>query len=96
MVRRSPLRLVLVGLPMAAAPAIAAFVPYLWVPVIVSALAGLYLIAWATLGMGYWCRECKRFSVLAGRRAAARPRAPVDPGDDGFRNVEDPAGGRGR
>jgi hypothetical protein len=70
MVRKSPLRLVSVGLLMVAAPAVAAFVPYLWAPAIVSALAGLYLIAWAALGKGYWCRECKRFGLLRRGRAA--------------------------
>jgi hypothetical protein len=54
----------LVGLLMAAAPAAAAFVPYLWAPAIVSALAGLYLIAWAAFGKGYWCRACKRVSLV--------------------------------
>jgi hypothetical protein len=69
MVRKSPLRLMLVGLLMVAAPTVAALVPSLWAPTIVSALTGLYLIAWATLGKGYWCRECKRFSLV--RRGAA-------------------------
>lgn len=71
MVRKSPLRLVLVGLVMAAAPAAAVFVPYLWATAVVSALAGLYLIAWAILGRGYWCRECKKFSLLPRERPAA-------------------------
>ncbi|WP_165228336.1 hypothetical protein [Aquisphaera insulae] len=49
---------------MAAAPAVATYVPILWAPAIISALTGLYLIAWAACGKGYWCRECKRFSLL--------------------------------
>jgi hypothetical protein len=71
MVRRNPIRLVLVGLLMVAAPAMAAFLPFLWVPAIVSTLSGLYLIAWASLGKGYWCRECKRFSLRSRGRTAA-------------------------
>jgi hypothetical protein len=65
------MRLLLIGLLMAAAPVMAAFVPCLWVPAIVTTLAGLHLIAWATLGKGYWCRECKRFSLHSRCRTAA-------------------------
>jgi hypothetical protein len=71
MVRKSLLRLVVVGLLMAAAPAVAAFVPYLWAPAIISALAGAYLLAWAAVGKGYWCRECKRFGLVRRGRADA-------------------------
>jgi hypothetical protein len=27
------------------------------------AVVGVYLIIWATLGKGCWCRNCKRFNV---------------------------------
>jgi len=26
-------------------------------------LVGLYLMAWAIIGKGRWCRECKRFPI---------------------------------
>jgi len=31
------------------------------VPAVIVALAGVYLIVWATAGKGQWCRTCKRF-----------------------------------
>jgi hypothetical protein len=61
MVQKSRLRLFLVGAAMIASIAIAPFVPYLWGPVAILALIGVYLIVWATLGRGAWCRTCKRF-----------------------------------
>ena len=64
MVRRSRWRLVLAGFFLAAAPAFARFAPYLWAPSVFSALAGLYLLAWGTLGRGYWCRVCKKFNLF--------------------------------
>ena len=67
--RKSPQRLLLVGLLMVASPAVAAVVPSLWAPAIILVLTGLYLMIWATLGRGYWCRECKKFSLLPGGRA---------------------------
>jgi hypothetical protein len=33
----------------------------LWLPAALCALAGAYLLAWATIGRGRWCRGCKRF-----------------------------------
>lgn len=63
MIRKSRLRLFVVGLLMIAALPIAAYIPLLWPPAIISALAGVYLIVWATAGKGRWCRTCKRFSV---------------------------------
>jgi hypothetical protein len=63
MIQKSRLRLFLVGLLMIAALAIAAYLPWLWAPAIISALAGAYLIVWSTLGKGRWCRTCKRFGI---------------------------------
>jgi hypothetical protein len=68
MVHKNTPRLFVVGLAMVASPAVAAFVPFFWAPAIILALTGTYLITWATLGRGYWCRECKKFSLfLRGR-----------------------------
>jgi hypothetical protein len=61
MVQKNTLRLFLVGLAMVASPAVATLVPYLWAPAIILLLTGSYLMAWATLGRGYWYRECKKF-----------------------------------
>ncbi len=61
--QRSRWRLLLVGSLMIAAAGLAAFLPYLWAPAIILGLAGAYLLAWAILGKGRWCRTCKRFNV---------------------------------
>jgi hypothetical protein len=63
MVWKSRLRLFAVGVLMVVSIAVAAFVPYFWAPALVLVLAGGYLIAWATLGKGGWCRACKRFNL---------------------------------
>jgi hypothetical protein len=54
-------RLVLVGVAMLAAASIAGVWRLLWVPALLLALTGIYLVAWAVLGRGRWCRWCKRF-----------------------------------
>lgn len=63
MVRKSRLRLVLAGFAFLAAAGLAWFIPYLRVPGTIAGLVGLYLLAWATPGGGYWCRNCKRFNI---------------------------------
>ena len=86
MVRKSPLRLFLVGLVMVASPAVAAFVPYLWAPATILVFIGAYLMIWAILGRGYWCRECKKFSLLSRGRTSVETHALADPGPAGKRN----------
>ena len=61
LIQKSRWRLFIVGTVMSALIVFAVFFPYLWVPGIVFALAGIYLIVWATLGRGRWCRQCKTF-----------------------------------
>jgi hypothetical protein len=61
LIRRNPLRLFVVGVLLCASLAIAYWAPFFWVPGIILFLTGSYLIAWATLAKGMWCRECKRF-----------------------------------
>jgi hypothetical protein len=34
---------------------------WVWLPAALCALTGAYLLAWATIGRGRWCRGCKRF-----------------------------------
>lgn len=63
MLQKNRWRLFLVGVLMIAAAGIAVFVPYFWAPGVILALAGAYLVVWATLGRGRWCRGCKRFNV---------------------------------
>ena len=64
MIQKSRARLVLVGLFMTAAMFIPIYVNWFWAPGIVLALTGVYLIAWATVGQGRWCRNCKKFNFL--------------------------------
>jgi hypothetical protein len=35
--------------------------PLLWMPAAILAVTGAYLLAWASIGKGPWCRGCKRF-----------------------------------
>jgi hypothetical protein len=64
MVQKSRLRLFIVGVVMVASLAIARFVPLFWAPGIILLLTGCYLIVWATLGKGCWCRTCKKFGTV--------------------------------
>ncbi len=64
MLQKSRLRLFLVGLGMIASLPVAGFVPFFWGPAIILVPAGAYLIVWATLGRGRWCRTCKKFSIF--------------------------------
>ncbi len=62
-IQRSRARLLVVGLLMIGATGLVFVIPYFWIPAVVLLLAGSYLVAWATLGRGRWCRQCKKFSV---------------------------------
>ena len=35
--------------------------PLFWAPALILGLTGGYLLAWASIGKGRWCRTCKRF-----------------------------------
>jgi hypothetical protein len=60
-VKKQIARLTVVGLAMLVPLGLAVLWPVLWIPAIVLALAGAYLLVWATVGGGRWCRGCKRF-----------------------------------
>jgi hypothetical protein len=64
MIQKNRWRLFIVGVLMVTSLTIAAYVPLFWAPGIVLLLTGCYLIIWATLGKGYWCRACKRFGTF--------------------------------
>ena len=66
LIRRNPVLLFVVGILLCASLAIAFFVKLFWVPGIILFLAGLYLIAWAVLARGMWCRQCKTFARAPG------------------------------
>jgi hypothetical protein len=63
MISKNRSRLFLVGLLLIALSCLALVVFYFWVPGVLFALAGAYLVVWATAGRGQWCRTCKRFNV---------------------------------
>lgn len=63
MIQKSRTRLFVVGILMLAAIAAPFYFPLLWAPGIILLLAGIYLLIWATLGRGRWCRTCKKFSI---------------------------------
>jgi hypothetical protein len=63
MVQKGRLRLFLVGVLMVALSAVAVFLPHFWGAAIILVPDGVYLIVWATLGRGLWCRTCKKFGI---------------------------------
>ena len=63
MIQKNRWRLFLVGVLMIASLGIAAIVPYYCAPGVILSLTGAYLVVWATLGRGRWCRNCKRFNI---------------------------------
>lgn len=60
-VRKNPRRLALVGILMVATLGLGVFWWPLWLPAAVCMLTGAYLLSWASIGRGRWCRGCKRF-----------------------------------
>ena len=64
MIQKSRVRLIAVGLVQMALIAVAFRYSWFWAPGIILFLAGAYLIVWATLGRGGWCRTCKKFSLF--------------------------------
>jgi hypothetical protein len=60
-VQKPRARLVLVGIVMLALVAMGPRSAWLWAPAVVFGMTGLYLLTWASLGRGRWCRGCKRF-----------------------------------
>ena len=63
LIEKSRLKLLVVGCAMVALIAIDFEIRYFWIPGIVLFLTGVYLIVWATVGKGRWCRTCKTFSL---------------------------------
>ncbi len=64
MIQKSRVGLFTIGLVQMASIAIAFRFAWFWAPGIILFLAGIYLIVWATLGRGTWCRSCKRFNLF--------------------------------
>ena len=63
LIQKNRAKLIITGVCMGASLVAAIFIPMLLVPAIILALAGLYLVAWGTIGKGRWCRNCKQFVV---------------------------------
>jgi hypothetical protein len=70
MIQKSRARLFFVGTLLLASVPLAFFIPYFWIFDIIIVLTGGYLLVWATLGQGCWCRHCKKFSVIPYQDAA--------------------------
>jgi len=64
MIQKSRLRLVTAGLLLMASSALAFRFAWFWAPGIILFLTGAYLLVWATLGHGGWCRNCKKFNLF--------------------------------
>jgi hypothetical protein len=64
MIQKSRVRLVITGAVMLASSALALVIPHFWAPAIILSLTGVYLLCWATLGRGGWCRSCKKFGFF--------------------------------
>jgi hypothetical protein len=60
-VQKSRGRLVVVGTVMLGTPILSVYWWPFIIPAAVCALTCVYLLAWAFLGRGRWCRKCKRF-----------------------------------
>ena len=63
MIQKDRWRIGIVGVLLVASMMAAFFVPYFWVLGIFLVMIGCYLIVWATLGKGRWCRTCKKFNL---------------------------------
>ena len=63
MIQKDRWRIGIVGVLLVASMMAAFFVPYFWVLGIFLVMIGCYLIVWATLGKGCWCRTCKKFNL---------------------------------
>ena len=64
LIHKSRVRLLVVGVLMLGTVGAAFVFPLLWAPGLILALTGGYLIIWATLGRGNWCRTCKKFNIF--------------------------------
>jgi hypothetical protein len=60
-VQKSRPRLIVVGGALLVAALVGVVWQILWAPALAAGLTGGYLLAWAAVGRGRWCRGCKRF-----------------------------------
>ena len=63
--QRPIVRLALVGVGMLALAGLGLASSVLWLPAVVLGVTGIYLVAWAAIGRGRWCRGCKRFDGIS-------------------------------
>lgn len=63
MIQKSRARLTVVGILMIASIISPFYYAWLFVPSIILVLTGIYLLVWASLGKGGWCRNCKKISI---------------------------------
>jgi hypothetical protein len=61
-IQKSRGRIAIVGIVMFAASGLGALSPPLWAVGVVLRAMAAYLLAWASVGRGRWCRGCKQFN----------------------------------
>ena len=63
MIQKSRSQLFFVGIGMIALFGLTLALRTLRAPGLVAGLTGIFLIVWATIGKGRWCRQCKTFRL---------------------------------
>jgi len=61
MVWRPPVRLIVAATAFIALTI--AFIAAFWVLAILTAIIAIYLLLWAVIAKGFWCRDCKKFPL---------------------------------
>ena len=61
MIQKSRPRLIIVGVGLIASLGLVRLAPMFWIPCLIVVPTGVFLIVWATVGKGRWCRQCKTF-----------------------------------
>lgn len=62
LIQKSILKLFLAAVVLMGTGAVVFFLNFrFWPLVVLPFITGVYLLAWGTLGKGYWCRQCKNF-----------------------------------
>jgi hypothetical protein len=72
-VQKSRTRLLIVGAAMIATLTLPLVIQIAWVPAIAFGMVGSYLVAWATIGRGAWCRNCKSFPIKPSTDRSGEP-----------------------
>lgn len=63
LLQKSRARLFAAGIALGTLAGLAWWRPWARIPAVILALAAVYLVVWATVARGRWCRTCKRFPL---------------------------------